>query len=276
MRKIILFTLALLTLPAFADTIRTTVSAFHSNNRSATGERHRQGTCAGPRALIGCTIQVPGMGEYLVIDVCKRGFDLWMPSRRACIQFGRKTLAVTVIRPEQRRKALPSRHDAPLPTSGQVRIAVSAYHRDGDNLLATCLGPKEWQDKTLQVPGMGKFSVNGLCESGISLWLPDQAACMRFGTRDLLVTIISEPATTAPTEQTVHMTVFAFHDAHALFGPNTCRGPQEWVGRSVNVPGMGIFKVVHPSSHGLNLWLPDEKACKQFGKRELDVKLLPE
>ena len=71
------------------------VSAFCQRSRTALGTHPHLGTCAGPRRLLGRYVRIGGV-RYRVEDTCTRGFDIWLPTRRACARFGRKRLSVVV------------------------------------------------------------------------------------------------------------------------------------------------------------------------------------
>lgn len=98
MRKILPFLLLLAMLPAMAAKVKVTVRAYTGHGRTATGATPHRGTCAGPRKWLGRYIHVPGMGWYKVTDVCRSGIDLWMPTRKKCLSWGRRTLTVRVER----------------------------------------------------------------------------------------------------------------------------------------------------------------------------------
>ncbi|HEX2952237.1 MAG TPA: hypothetical protein VHV83_22105 [Armatimonadota bacterium] len=100
MRKFVVLLILLLTLPALAGKVRTTVSAYHSHRRTATGGYPHKGTCAGPKSWLGCYVHVPGMGVFKVTDTCRRGIDIWLPSRKACKRWGRRVLTVRVSHPK--------------------------------------------------------------------------------------------------------------------------------------------------------------------------------
>jgi len=71
------------------------VSAYCHRTRTALGTRPRVGICAGPRRLLGHYVRIAGW-RYRVEDVCRRGFDIWLPSAKACRKFGRKHLPVQI------------------------------------------------------------------------------------------------------------------------------------------------------------------------------------
>ncbi|HEY3376590.1 MAG TPA: hypothetical protein VGL77_03765 [Armatimonadota bacterium] len=102
--------LVMLCCPVQAGRVRVMVSAYHSNHRTATGTRPHARTCAGPRKWLGCYVKIPGMGTYKVTDTCRRGLDLWLPSRQACHRFGRRRLLVSVERPGARHAARRAHH----------------------------------------------------------------------------------------------------------------------------------------------------------------------
>ncbi|MHB9109268.1 MAG: hypothetical protein ACYDCO_19615 [Armatimonadota bacterium] len=71
------------------------VSAYCHRSRTAMGTKPRAGVCAGPRHLLGRYVRIAGW-RYRVEDVCRRGFDIWLPSSSACKKFGRKQLTVQI------------------------------------------------------------------------------------------------------------------------------------------------------------------------------------
>jgi len=79
--------------PASARTY--TITAYCHQGRTALGTRVRHGICAGPRQYLGRYVRIGGQ-RYRLEDICGRGFDIWMPTRRACRQFGRKRMTVTI------------------------------------------------------------------------------------------------------------------------------------------------------------------------------------
>lgn len=88
---LLLFILAMV--PATARTY--TISAYSHRGKTALGTRTRHGICAGPRKYLGRYVRIGGK-RYRVEDVCGRGFDIWMPTHRACQQFGRKRMTVMI------------------------------------------------------------------------------------------------------------------------------------------------------------------------------------
>jgi 3D (Asp-Asp-Asp) domain-containing protein len=99
----VLFLLCL-SCPPLAVSSRVRVSAYCHRHRTATGGTPHRGTCAGPKSWLGCYVHVPGKGVYKVTDTCRHGFDLWMPSRKACRRWGHRTLSVRVERPGKHRR----------------------------------------------------------------------------------------------------------------------------------------------------------------------------
>lgn len=49
------------------------VTAYHSHKMTATGTFPHRGTCAAHRRLLGHVVYVPGMGRFVVTDVCPGG-----------------------------------------------------------------------------------------------------------------------------------------------------------------------------------------------------------
>jgi hypothetical protein len=76
-------------------TKRYTVTAYCHRSRTALGTRPHLGTCAGPRRYLGRYVRIGGQ-RYRVEDTCGRGFDIWMPTRKACLKFGRRRLDVQI------------------------------------------------------------------------------------------------------------------------------------------------------------------------------------
>lgn len=74
------------------------VTAYCKTTPTATGRRPSVGMCAGPRSQLGKDVIIKGK-RYHIEDIDPRGhYDIWMPTRRQCRQWGRKRLAVRVIR----------------------------------------------------------------------------------------------------------------------------------------------------------------------------------
>ena len=78
--------------------------AYHLPGRTALGIRVRKGVVAVDPKLIplGTKLHVPGYGPGIAADVgyAIKGqiIDLWMPNRAAALQWGRRTVVVTVYR----------------------------------------------------------------------------------------------------------------------------------------------------------------------------------
>ena len=80
-------------LPAAARSY--TITAYCHRSKTALGTRPRPGVCAGPRHLLGRYVRIGGT-RYRVEDTCRTGFDIWMPTRKACLKFGRQRLNVQI------------------------------------------------------------------------------------------------------------------------------------------------------------------------------------
>ena len=92
-RSLLLLAMILLVTPVFARTY--TVSAYCHRGKTVLGTLTRKGICAGPRQYLGRYVRIDSR-RYRVEDVCGRGFDIWLPTRAACRQFGRKRVSVTI------------------------------------------------------------------------------------------------------------------------------------------------------------------------------------
>ena len=93
-RALLLLSLCLaVTLPGWCQSY--VITAYCLRNRTASGTKPRDGICAGPRHLLGRYVRIAGR-RYRVEDTCRRGFDIWFPTRKACLQFGRKRLNVQI------------------------------------------------------------------------------------------------------------------------------------------------------------------------------------
>jgi 3D (Asp-Asp-Asp) domain-containing protein len=72
------------------------VTAYCLHTRTATGIHPHRGIVAGPRSQLGTWVTIRGV-RYVVADVKPGGgYDIWMPSRHACRNFGRQRLAVQI------------------------------------------------------------------------------------------------------------------------------------------------------------------------------------
>jgi len=89
----LLLAVMVMMVPASARTY--TITAYCHQGNTALGTRARHGICAGPRQYLGRYVRIGGQ-RYRVEDICGRGFDIWMPTRRACWQFGRKRMTVMI------------------------------------------------------------------------------------------------------------------------------------------------------------------------------------
>lgn len=72
-----------------------TVAAYCLRSRTAMGTKPRIGVCAGPRHLLGRYVRIAGW-RYRVEDVCRQGFDIWLPTKKACLKFGRRQMSVQI------------------------------------------------------------------------------------------------------------------------------------------------------------------------------------
>lgn len=102
--------LTLLTILIFSPIMATSdaatryeATAYSLRGRTASGEFVREGIIAAdPKVLpIGTRVAIRGMGEYVVKDTGRlikgRIIDIWMPSRRQALQFGRRKVYLTVL-----------------------------------------------------------------------------------------------------------------------------------------------------------------------------------
>lgn len=71
------------------------ITTYCHTSRTVLGTRPHAGTCAGPRKYLGRYVRIGGH-RYRVEDVCARGFDIWLPSRKVCKQFGRRRMSVRI------------------------------------------------------------------------------------------------------------------------------------------------------------------------------------
>jgi 3D (Asp-Asp-Asp) domain-containing protein len=99
--------LTILTISAYNGTSDTAspyvATAYVLRGITASGERVREGIIAAdPKVLpLGTVVEIRGMGRYVVKDTGRlikgRRIDIWMPLRRDAIQFGRRTVYLTVV-----------------------------------------------------------------------------------------------------------------------------------------------------------------------------------
>lgn len=87
-----------------------TATAYCLRGRTASGEYVRQGIIAAdPKRLpLGTVVTIKGRGQYVVKDtgglIKGNIIDIWMPSCRDAIQFGRRKVQLTVESRPTRRK----------------------------------------------------------------------------------------------------------------------------------------------------------------------------
>lgn len=78
------------------------ITAYCDNSQPmASGKMPYIGACAGPQWVrLGTRVYIAGLGSYTVEDRTHKRFngryDVWMPSRKACIQFGIRERKVTL------------------------------------------------------------------------------------------------------------------------------------------------------------------------------------
>jgi 3D (Asp-Asp-Asp) domain-containing protein len=94
---------------------------------TASGERVREGIIAAdPKVLpLGTVVEIRGMGRYVVKDTGRlikgRRIDIWMPKRADAIQFGKRTVYLTVVsRPERRKRRTGSSTTTTEPKNASV------------------------------------------------------------------------------------------------------------------------------------------------------------
>jgi 3D (Asp-Asp-Asp) domain-containing protein len=79
-------------------------TAYSLKGKTASGDRTRHGIIAADRRVLplGTKVHIQGMGEYTVKDtggaIKGNRIDIWMPSRKAAMQFGRRKVQVKIIR----------------------------------------------------------------------------------------------------------------------------------------------------------------------------------
>ena len=90
------------------------VTAYHDRGTTASGVQSGVGQCAAPADIpFGSKVTIPALGRsFIVTDRTHQRFrhntvDLFIPSREACLEFGRHYLEVIVVPPSE--EAWPSR-----------------------------------------------------------------------------------------------------------------------------------------------------------------------
>jgi 3D (Asp-Asp-Asp) domain-containing protein len=100
--------------PARPRTMTMRATAYSGHGRTASGKRVRRGMVAADRRVLpaGTKIRVKNAGRYSGVyrvedtgsRIKGRKIDLYMPSRGAAKQFGKQTVKVEVLTPENRRR----------------------------------------------------------------------------------------------------------------------------------------------------------------------------
>lgn len=127
-------------------------TAYHDTMRSANGTYPNENTCAAPPEIpFGTKIKVSGTGTamdgrvYIVTDrggaVKKIGdryiFDLWMPSEKKCLEFGRRNGMAEVVKGNSASATVNKKKSSRKKTGGSDIIDVAAsqigYKESGEN-----------------------------------------------------------------------------------------------------------------------------------------------
>lgn len=129
--KILTLLTILIFLPIMATSDAATryeATAYSLRGRTASGEFVREGIIAAdPKVLpIGTRVAIRGMGEYVVKDTGRlikgKRIDIWMPSRRQALQFGRRKVYLTVLSMPKRKNGNIRKHKkANRPTDQEVQ-----------------------------------------------------------------------------------------------------------------------------------------------------------
>ena len=75
-----------------------------------------------------------------------------------------------------------------------------------------------------------------------------------------------------------HVRVTAYHTRKQTSGGSrphvgTCAAPARWHGCYIQIPGVGWRLVTDTCRHGVDIWMPNAKACKRWGHRVLTVRV---
>ena len=100
--------------PAKARTMTMRATAYTGSGRTASGKRVRRGMIAADRRVLplGTKVRLKNAGRYSGVyrvedtggKIRGRKIDIYMPSRDAAKQFGRQTVKVEVLTPQNRRR----------------------------------------------------------------------------------------------------------------------------------------------------------------------------
>ena len=124
---------------AVAEAQSYSATAYSLRGRTASGQYVTRGLIAAdPRLLpIGTRVHVqagPWSGEYLVADtggaIRGRKIDIWTPSTREAMQFGRRTVKLTILsRPERRQKSGTPRQRSVIPPTATTTEAAAKQQK---------------------------------------------------------------------------------------------------------------------------------------------------
>ena len=100
--------------PAKARTMTMRATAYTGSGRTASGKRVRRGMIAADRRVLplGTKVRLKHAGRYSGVyrvedtgsRIRRRKIDIYMPSRGAAKQFGRQTVKVEVLTPQNRHR----------------------------------------------------------------------------------------------------------------------------------------------------------------------------
>jgi 3D (Asp-Asp-Asp) domain-containing protein len=93
----------------------------------------------------------------------------------------------------------------------------------------------------------------------------------------IIVCLMSAFPAHARTVRNVRVT--AYHSHRTTSGGSkphrgTCAAPGRWHGYDIHIPGVGWRRVTDTCRHGVDIWMPNAKACKRWGRRSLTIRVV--